>query len=155
RELKWHPVAWILARCSTAQHDTEYLFSLLEKDGAARISLGPLGDDAVAGLLADVFGAPPDQDLLALASGAAGNPALLAELARGLAGDSSVEVTRGRAVLVSTRLPERMGRLAQQRLASLSGRARHLLATAAVLGPSFRLEDAAEMLGETPAALLP
>jgi len=24
-----------------------------------------------------------------------------------------------------------------------------------VLGPSFRLEDAAEMLGETPAALLP
>ena len=27
--------------------------------------------------------------------------------------------------------------------------------TAAVLGPSFRLEDAAEMLGETPAMLLP
>jgi AAA ATPase domain len=155
RELKWHPVAWILARCSTAQHDTEYLFSLLEKDGAARIGLGPLGDDAVAGLLADAFGAPPDQDLLALASGAAGNPALLTELARGLADDHSVEVTRGRAVLVSTRLPERMGRLAQQRLASLSARARHLLVTAAVLGPSFRLEDAAEMLGETPAALLP
>jgi len=155
RELKWHPVAWILARCSTAQHDTEYLFSLLEKDGAARIGLGPLGDDAVAGLLADAFGAPPDQDLLALASGATGNPALLTELARGLADDHSVEVTGGRAVLVSTRLPERMGRLAEQRLASLSARARHLLVTAAVLGPSFRLEDAAEMLGETPAALLP
>ena len=33
--------------------------------------------------------------------------------------------------------------------------ARHLLVTAAVLGPAFRLEDAAEMLGETPAMLLP
>jgi DNA-binding NarL/FixJ family response regulator len=155
RELKWHPVVWILARCSTAQRDAECLFSLLEKDGAAGISLGPLGNAAVAGLLAEAFGAPPDQSLLALATGAAGNPCLLAELVRGLADDDSVEVTGGRAVLVSARLPERMRRLAQGRLNGLSQPARHLLVTAAVLGPSFRLEDAADMLGETPAALLP
>ena len=61
----------------------------------------------------------------------------------------------GRAVLVSGRVPRRMHRVAQQRLDALSKRARHLLVTAAVLGPSFRLEDAAEMLGETPAMLLP
>ena len=85
RELKWHPVAWILARCSTAGRDAEYLFRLLEADGAVRVSLGPLADDAVRGLLADAFGAPPDQSLLDLASGAAGNPALLAGLIRGLA----------------------------------------------------------------------
>ena len=121
----------------------------------ARISLGPLDDDAVACLLADAFGAPPDQSLLALASGAAGNPSLLAELVGGLADDNAVEVTGGRAVLMSARLPDRMCRLAQRRLDGLSQRARHLLVTAAVLGPSFRLEDAAEMLGETPAALLP
>jgi DNA-binding NarL/FixJ family response regulator len=155
RELQRLPVAWILARCSTARRDAEYLFSLLEADGAVRVSLGPLGDDAVAGLLADAFGAPPDQSLLDLASGAAGNPALLAELARGLADSDSVTVTGGHAVLVSSRLPERMWRLAERRLAGVSQRARHLLVTAAVLGPSFRLEDAAEMLGETPAALLP
>ena len=83
--LKWHPVAWILAGCAAAQDDTEYLFGLLEADGAARISLGPLDDDAVTCLLADAFGAPPDQSLLALAGGAAGNPALLAGLAGGLA----------------------------------------------------------------------
>jgi DNA-binding CsgD family transcriptional regulator/tetratricopeptide (TPR) repeat protein len=153
--LKWHPVAWILARCNSAQHDTEYLFSLLEKDGAPRISLGPLDDDAVTCLLADAFGAPPDQSLLVLAAGAAGNPSLLAELVGGLADDSAVEVTGGRAVLVSTRLPERLRRLAQRRLDGLSQQARDLLVTASVLGPSFRLEDAAEMLGETPAALLP
>jgi DNA-binding CsgD family transcriptional regulator/tetratricopeptide (TPR) repeat protein len=155
QELRWHPVAWILARRQAAQDDTEYLFGLLEKDGAARISLGPLGDDAVTCLLADAFGAPPDQSLLALAAGATGNPALLAELVSGLADDNAVEVTDGRAVLVSARLPERVCRLAQRRLDGLSQRARHLLVTAAVLGPSFRLEDAAEMLGETPAALLP
>jgi DNA-binding CsgD family transcriptional regulator/tetratricopeptide (TPR) repeat protein len=153
--LKWHPVAWILARCSSAQHDTEYLFSLLEKDGAPRISLGPLDDDAVTCLLADAFGAPPDQTLLALACGAAGNPSLLAELVGGVADDSAVEVSGGRAVLVSARLPGRMRRLAQRRLDGLSQRARDLVVTAAVLGPSFRLEDAAEMLGETAAALLP
>jgi DNA-binding NarL/FixJ family response regulator len=155
RELKWHPVAWILARRSTADRDTEYLFSLLEADGAVRIRLGPLADDAVPGLLADAFGAPPGQSLLDLASGAAGNPALLAELVGGLVDDDSVSVTGGRAVLVSSCLPERARRLVERWLTGVSERARHLLVTAAVLGPSFRFEDAAEMLGETPAALWP
>ena len=59
QELKGHPVAWLLARSTTPQHDVEYLFTLLEKDGAARITLGSLGDDATAALLADTFGAPP------------------------------------------------------------------------------------------------
>ena len=47
QELKGHPVAWILAGCAAAQHDTEYLFGLLEADGATRISLSPLDDDAM------------------------------------------------------------------------------------------------------------
>ena len=155
RELKRYPIAWILARSSTPQQDTEYLFGLLETDGAARITLAALGDDAVAALLADAFGAPPDQPLLALARGTAGNPSLLTELIRGLRGDNAVQVTDGRAVLATAQPPTRMHRVAQQRLHGLSKQARHLLVTAAVLGPSFRLEDAAEMLGETPAALLP
>ena len=36
-----------------------------------------------------------------------------------------------------------------------AGGPEHLLVTAAVLGRAFRLEDTAEMLGETPATLLP
>ena len=155
RELKRHPVAWILARSFPPQQDAEYLFGLLEKDGAARITLTALGDDAVAALLADAFGAPPDRPLLALARGAAGNPSLLTELIGGLRDEGAVQVTGGRAALVAAQLPPRMHRAGQQRLDSLSKQARHLLVTAAVLGPSFRLEDAAEMLGETPAALLP
>ena len=155
RELRRHPVAWMLARSNSRQHDGEYLFDLLELDGAARITLAPLSDEAVGAMLTDVFGAPPDQGLLDLARGAAGNPSLLAELIRGLREDNAAEVTGGCAVLVSARLPWRMHVAAQRRLDGLSKRVRHLLATATVLGPSFRLEDAAEMLGETPTMLLP
>ena len=154
-KLKRHPIAWLLARTSTPRHDTEYLFGLLEKDGAVRINLAPLDDDAAAALLAGAFGAPPDRGLLALACGAAGNPALLMELIRGLGDDKAVRVAGGRAVLVSTQLPRRVHRVAQRRLDGLSKQARHLLVTAVVLGSSFRLEDAAEMLGETPTGLLP
>ena len=155
RDLKRHPVAWLLARSSTPQHDTDYLFGQLEKDGAARITVAPLDPDAVTAMLAGAFGAPPDQALADLARGAAGNPSLLAELIGGLRDDHGVQVTGGRAVLASARLPQRIHRLAQWRLDGLSKQARHLLVTAAVLGPAFRLEDVAEMLGETPAMLLP
>ncbi len=58
-------------------------------------------------------------------------------------------------MLAAARLPQRIHRLAQRRLDALSGQARQLLMTAALLGPAFRLEDAAEMLSETPATLLP
>jgi DNA-binding CsgD family transcriptional regulator len=155
RDLKRHSVAWLLTRSSAPRRDADYLFGQLEKDGAARVTLAPLGEGAVAAMLTDALGAPPDQALLALADGAAGNPALLAELIGGLRDDNAVQVTGGRAVLVSARLPQRIHRLAQRRLDGLSKRARHLLVTAAVLGQAFRLEDAAEMLGETPATLLP
>ena len=154
-DLRRHPVAWLLARSSIPQRAADYLFGRLEKDGAARLTLAPLDQDAVAAMLADAFGAPPDQALADLARGAAGNPSLVAELIGGLRDDHAVQVTGGRARLTSARLPQRIHRLAQERLDGLSRRTQHLLVTAAVLGPAFRLEDTAEMLGETPATLLP
>jgi DNA-binding NarL/FixJ family response regulator len=155
RDLNRAPIAWLLARSTTPQGAADCMFGLLEKDGAARVTLAPLDQEAVAAMLADAFGAQPDEGLADLACGAAGNPALLAELIGGLRDDHAVRVADGRAVLVSARLPERILRLAQQRLDGLGSKARHLLLTAAVLGPAFRLEDAAEMLGVTPAMLLP
>jgi len=155
RDLKRRPVAWLLARSSTPRRAADHLFDLLEKDGAARLTLAPLDHDAVAAMLTDASGAPPERALAELARGAAGNPLLVAELIGGLRDDHGVYVRGGRAVLTSARLPRRIHRLAQRRLDGLSPQARHLLVTAAVLGASFRLEDAAEMLGETPAMLLP
>ena len=155
RHLNRQPVAWLLARSTTPQGPADYLFGQLEQDGAARVALTPLDQDAVTAMLTGAFGAPPDEALAGLARGAAGNPALVAELIGGLRDDRGVRVAGGRAVLASARLPQRIHSLAQQRLDGLSKGARHLLVTAAPLGPAFRLEDAAEMLGETPAMLLP
>jgi DNA-binding NarL/FixJ family response regulator len=154
-DLKKHPVAWLLARSSTSQRAADYLFSQLQQDGATRVTLAPLDQESVAAMLTDAFGAPPDDALADLAGGAAGNPMLVAELISGLADDNAVRVTGGRAVLAPARLPERVHGLAQRWLDALSKQARHLVVTAAVLGPAFRLEDAAEMLGQTPASLLP
>ena len=155
RELRWHPVAWVLVRSTVPHDDAGHLFDLLEKDGAGRVSLGGLGRDTVTGLLTDAFCAPPDPALLALAATAAGNPSLLAELVAGLRENEAVRVTDGQATLASGRLPGRLRQAAQRRLDRLGQQARSLLVTAAVLGPSFPLEDAAALLGETPAALLP
>ena len=118
-------------------------------------SRSSLGDEAVAGLITDAFGAPPDQGLLDLASGAAGDPWLLTELIRGLSDDGGVRVVDGCSRLASAHPLLRIDFVTRRRLDDLSGPARHLLQTAAVLGRSFRLEDLAEMLGETSAGLLP
>jgi DNA-binding CsgD family transcriptional regulator len=155
RDLKPFPVAWLLARSTTPQSGADHMFDLLAQDGALRVTLAPLDHGAVAAMLTDAFGAPPDQALTDLARGAAGNPALVAELIGGLRDDHAVCVTGGHAALPAARLPRRIHRLAQRRLDSLGKGTRQLLVTAAVLGPAFRLEDAAEMLGQTPATLLP
>jgi DNA-binding CsgD family transcriptional regulator/tetratricopeptide (TPR) repeat protein len=155
RELGQHPVAWVLARSSAPKDDAGHLFDLLEKDGAGRVSLARLGQDAVTALVTVALGAPPDPGLLALADQAAGNPGLLAELVAGLREDGGVRVTDGQATLTSGRLPGRLRLAARRRLDGLGHQARNLLVTAAMLGPSFPLEDAAAMLGQTPAALLP
>ncbi|SFO16203.1 regulatory protein, luxR family [Actinomadura madurae] len=154
-DLDDRPIAWLLARSSAPPRIADHLFGLLEKDGAVRVALGALGQDAVEAMLADAFGAVPDRALADLARGAAGNPALVAGLIGGLRDEEGVQIIGGRAALTSSRLPRRVYELAQRRLDDLGKDARQLLVTAAVLGPAFRLADAAEMLGRTPAALLP
>ncbi len=154
-ELRSSPVAWLLARSSTPQRAADHLFGRLQAGGAGLLTLAPLDEGAVAAMLADAFGAPPDQGLTELARGAAGNPSLLAALIGGLSDDHAVHVTGGHAVLASSRLPRRIRRLAQRRLDGVRPQTRHLLVTAAILGSAFWLEDVAEMLGETPAMLLP
>ncbi|MEV4077312.1 helix-turn-helix transcriptional regulator [Nonomuraea fuscirosea] len=149
------PIAWLLAGSSAQPRGAGRLFGLLEKDGAVRVALGPLGRDAVEAMLADAFGAVPDRALTDLTRGAAGDPALVAGLIGGLRDEEGVRIIGGRAALTSPRLPERVHDLARRRLGDLGKEARRLLVTAAVLGPAFRLADAAELLGSTPAALLP
>jgi DNA-binding CsgD family transcriptional regulator len=139
RDLRHLPVISLLARSAPPRRDAGPVFRLLERDGATRLTLAPLDHEAVTALLTEAFGAPPSPDLAVLAREAAGNPGLITELIAGLRdGDAT----------------RRLRDLARQRLGGLSRPAGHLLETAAVLGERFRLEDVAEMLGQTPAALL-
>ncbi|GGK78695.1 helix-turn-helix transcriptional regulator [Sphaerisporangium melleum] len=139
-----------------AAEGSDHLFRSLERQGAVRLPLRPLAEEAVAAVAADVLGAVPRPDLLAGAAGAGGNPFLLVELLNGLREEGAVEIHGGRAGL--TRPPEpprRVRALVRSRLCALSREARQLVEVSAVLGRRFSPEDAAELVGTTPAALLP
>src|SRR5258708_3920136 len=84
------------------------LFDLLAGEGAIRLELLPLGDDAVSALVADAVGGEPDQTLLELASRAAGNPSLITELVAGFIDEHAITVQAGRARLSTDVLPRRM-----------------------------------------------
>jgi DNA-binding CsgD family transcriptional regulator len=160
RRLAARPIVWILARTTQAratEHDSDAarLFDMLDDDGAVRIRLRALPDAAVAELVTDLSSAVPDGGLLSLAEDTGGNPSMVRELLYGLAEENALRISAGRAVLLSARVPARLRALIRRQLDVLLPQTRQLLETAAILGKSFALEDAAEMLGQPPAALLP
>ncbi len=121
----------------------------------ARMVLAPPDDDATAQLIADELSAAPEQDLLELAVGPGGDPLLLAELLAGLPDEGGSRIGGGSASLTSAQLPQRLRTAARRWLAALSPRTRQFLAAGAVLGRSRQLGNAAALLGEAPAVLLP
>jgi DNA-binding CsgD family transcriptional regulator len=80
---------------------------------------------------------------------------MLSELIVGLREEGAIEISEGRASLVSSQVPRRIQLFVRDRVGLLTSQARQLLEAAAVLGRSFAVEDVAEMLGETPTALVP
>jgi ATP/maltotriose-dependent transcriptional regulator MalT len=156
RQLASHRLAWSLARSTVLQRDhASVLFDLLAREGAARVALGPLDGEAVAGTIADILGAVPDAGLRQLVAGAAGNPFLLSELLLGLQEEHAVLVESGTAVLTASQLPRRLRDATGRWLGRLNQGTGRMLETAAVLGREFRLDDLAQMLGETPVAMIP
>ncbi|MCP2242582.1 regulatory protein, luxR family [Lentzea aerocolonigenes] len=146
-------VVWLLARRTGEGADR--LFAAALARGAVRIELRPFTDDVVADLVADLCGGVPDHDLRALASTAQGNPAELIGLVEALKEDGQLAITAGRASLRTDCPPRRTEALLRGRVSALSGRARHLLQVASVLGPRFEPGDVAEMLASSTAILLP
>jgi DNA-binding CsgD family transcriptional regulator len=150
-----YPLAWMLAR-DTHGGDAAAgtLFDVLEHAGGTRTCLAPLTPEAQVAVMRDVLGGTPDQDLADSAACAAGNPLMLTEFLRGLADEGAVAIAAGRARLLSPRVPERFRTVVRDRLGTLAARTKYLLEAGSVLGPSFRLEDAAEMLDLLPGSLL-
>jgi DNA-binding CsgD family transcriptional regulator len=150
-----HPLSWILARSTDSGTDAAQLFDMLERDGADRVFLGPLPEDAIVDLITQQLGATPDRALLSLAAGAGGNPFLVRELLQGLRDEGILRISGGRAMVAAERVPERVKKYFRQQTAGFPPRTRQLIEVSAVIGRSFAVEDVAEMLGEPPAVLLP
>ena len=121
-----------------------------------RLRLTGLDEAAVAELVTSRVGGKPDDKLLRLAGGAAGNPLYVIELVDALARSSSVTVTgAGTAVLTNGSAPGSLSAAIADRLGFVSGPVREVLRAAALLGVDFAVPDLAVVLGRGVADLVP
>jgi DNA-binding CsgD family transcriptional regulator/tetratricopeptide (TPR) repeat protein len=149
------PIGWVLAmRPDQGPGQLRSAVDHLVDEGAERLVLEPLSQDAVAQVASDVMRAEPDEALLRMAGEAGGNPFLLVDLLEGLRQEELVRVDSGHATLTAYRLPDRVRRSMRERLARMSESARQLATVAGSLGRTFSVSDLAEMLGRTPASVL-
>ncbi len=122
----------------------------------ARLQLTGLTGGAVADLVAALAGGKPDDNLLRLAAGAAGNPLYVTELVAALARSSSLTITEaGAAELAGDSAPGSLSAAIADRLGFVAGPARNVLRAAALLGVDFAVPDLAIVLGLGVADLLP
>jgi DNA-binding CsgD family transcriptional regulator len=122
----------------------------------ARLQLTALTGAAVAELVAGLVGGVPDERLMRLADGAAGNPLYVTELVAALTRSSRVAVNRaGGAELASGSAPSSLSAAIADRLGFVSGPVRGVLRAAALLGVDFAVPDLAVVLGKGVADLVP
>jgi DNA-binding CsgD family transcriptional regulator len=122
----------------------------------ARLQLTGLTDAAVADLVTALAGGRPDEGLLRLADGAAGNPLYVTELVAALARGSGLAVTETGAVeLASGSAPRSLSAAIADRVGFVAGPVRDVLRAAALLGTEFAVPDLAIVLGRGVAELIP
>ena len=123
---------------------------------ATRLQLTGLTSTAVVDLVAALAGGRPDDDLLRLADGAAGNPLYVTELVAALARSSRLTVTEtGAAELTDGSAPGSLSAAIADRLGFVTGPVRDVLRAAALLGTDFAVPDLAIVLGRSVADLIP
>jgi DNA-binding CsgD family transcriptional regulator len=134
-------------RLSPRVPDLDRLAGALEDRGARRLSVRPLADDAVAGLVAEMVDAEPGPGLLARISGATGNPLFVTELVGALAQEGAIETAGGRAETGELGLPPTLRLTILRRLSFLPEDTLQALRVASILGSGFSLADLATVSG--------
>ena len=123
---------------------------------ATRLQLTGLTEAAVTELVAELAGGRPDDDLLRLADGAAGNPLYVTELVAALARGSGLSITEaGAAELAGGSVPGSLSAAIADRLGFVTGPVREVLRAAALLGVDFAVADLAVVLHRSVADLIP
>jgi DNA-binding CsgD family transcriptional regulator/tetratricopeptide (TPR) repeat protein len=149
------PIAWAVAlRPQREATPLVHALEQLKQEGARSIALGPLNDDAVAQLAADILAAQPDQSILKQLADADGSPFLVVETLLGLQEEERVRVVDGRAELIEGRLPRRVHEKMRERLGRLSDEASDAVTVAASLGRTFTFDELARTLGRPASDLL-
>jgi DNA-binding CsgD family transcriptional regulator len=149
------PIAWVIA-LRPPREATPLVRTLerLKQEGARTIALGPLNDDAVTLLAADMLAAQPDQSILKQLAEADGSPFLLVETLLGLQEEERIRVVDGRAELIDGGLPRRVHHKMRERLGRLSDEASDAVTVAASLGRTFTFDELARTLGRPASDLL-
>ena len=126
-------------------------------DDASRLELTGLTGPAVTDLVATLADGKPDDDLLRLAGGAAGNPLYVTELVAALARGSRLTVTEaGAAELAGGSAPGgSLSAVIADRLGFVAGPVRDVLRAAALLGVDFAIPDLAIVLRRSVPDLIP
>jgi DNA-binding CsgD family transcriptional regulator len=125
-------------------------------DDGARLQLTGLTGTAVADLVAALAGGMPDDGLMRLADGAAGNPLYVTELVAALVRGSGLTITEGGAAeLAGDSAPSSLPAAIADRLGFATGQVREVLQAAALLGVDFAVPDLAIVLGRSVADLVP
>ena len=124
-------------------------------DGA-RLQLTALTGAAVADLVAALADGKPDDNLMRLADGAAGNPLYITELVAALSRSSGLTITEtGVAELASGSAPGSLSAAIADRLGFVARPVREVLQAAALLGMDFAISDLAIVLGRSVTDLIP
>jgi DNA-binding CsgD family transcriptional regulator/tetratricopeptide (TPR) repeat protein len=143
------PIFWGLARrMSPASPSLETALQRLREAGATTFSLGPIDDAAVATVVEDLVGSPPDRPLAAQLRRAAGNPFFVAQLIQQLVATSGLEVRDGQAQILTTNLSLDLAATITFHVGSLSDPARGVIEIGSVLGREFLLTMVAELLDQ-------
>ncbi|MEW2160977.1 AAA family ATPase [Streptomyces sp. NPDC007189] len=155
RRLAASRILWVLAVRSEADRPTvARVREDLERLGARWLTLGPLPQQELQHIAADVLGAKPSPALARLLRDVAGNPFLAIELVRAFADTDAVRVEAGVTSPLHDGIPVGFRRTVAARLDRLPEDAVRLLQIGAVLGRQFDLGTAARMLGRQVGSLL-
>jgi DNA-binding CsgD family transcriptional regulator/tetratricopeptide (TPR) repeat protein len=136
------PLLMVLASRPVRLETAATLWSELTARGAETLRLGPLDEDAVAGMVAGVATASPGPRLRDVVAVAGGNPLYVGELVSALERECLIEIADGAAELVRPlggaaglgRIPQSLVEAIMRRLDFLPREARGTLQMAAVLG---------------------
>jgi DNA-binding CsgD family transcriptional regulator len=113
----------------------------------AVITVGPLAETDVAGLVTAIVGAPPGGTLRRMTAQAGGNPLYVRELVDALVREEALQVGPSAEVsLTGEELPISLSAVLKDRITSVPPETAQMLRTAALLGGSFAVTDLAVLV---------